>query len=137
VPGETGGRRRWVFLPLLTRIRFERLKLPVLTHVLATINAAGLSLAVTDLDHWLETRVSATIDPFTPQRFLIPAQALKAAKQGDKKSSAHFAVATTPDDTTLALTVSCGNYCVLMPCRGVAVLRRMPRASRRPSSSGS
>jgi hypothetical protein len=45
---------------LLTRIHFERLKLPVLTHVLATIDAAGLTLAVSDLDHWLETRLPAT-----------------------------------------------------------------------------
>ena len=76
---------------LLTRIRFERLNLPVLTHVLATIDAAGLTLAVTDLDHWLETRIPATIDPFTPGRFLIPADALKAAARGDKGSAAHFA----------------------------------------------
>ena len=40
---------------LLTRLRFERFTLPVLTHVLATIDNAGLTLAVTDLDHWLET----------------------------------------------------------------------------------
>ena len=51
---------------LLTRLKFERFTLPVLTHVLATIDNAGLTLAVTDLDHWLETRVPATIDPFTP-----------------------------------------------------------------------
>ena len=55
---------------LLTRIRFERLKLPVLNHVLATVDAAGLSLAATDLDHWLETRLPAVIDPFAPARFL-------------------------------------------------------------------
>ncbi len=44
---------------LLTRIPFARLKLPVLTHILATVDAAGLTLAVTDLDHWLETRIPA------------------------------------------------------------------------------
>jgi len=54
---------------LLTRIHFERLKLPVLTHVLATIDAAGLTLAVTDLDHWLETRLPATIDRTLPNGF--------------------------------------------------------------------
>jgi DNA polymerase-3 subunit beta len=98
---------------LLTWIRFERLKLPVLTHVLATIDAAGLSFAVTDLDHWLETRVPATIDPFQPVRFLIPAEALKAATRGDKKSSAQFAYTTTADGTTLTLTVSCGGMNVV------------------------
>jgi DNA polymerase-3 subunit beta len=93
---------------LLTRLRFERLKLPVLNHVLATVDAAGLSLAVTDLDHWLETRLPAVIEPFAPGRFLIPADALKAAARGDKRARAHFAFATTAEGTTLTLTVPCG-----------------------------
>lgn len=92
---------------LLTRLRFERFALPVLTHVLATIDAAGLSLAVTDLDHWLETRVTAIIGPSPLARFLIPAEALKVAARGDKGSSAHFAYQTTADGTTLTLTTSC------------------------------
>lgn len=92
---------------LLTQLRFERFTLPVLTHVLATIDTAGLTLAVTDLDHWLETRVPATIDPFTPGRFLIPAEALKAAARGDKGSSAHFAFAETTDGISLTLTTYC------------------------------
>jgi DNA polymerase-3 subunit beta len=92
---------------LLTRLRFERFTLPVLTHVLATIDAAGLSLTVTDLDHWLETRVTAIIGPSPLGRFLIPAEALKVAARGDKGSSAHFAYAETADGTTLTLTTSC------------------------------
>jgi DNA polymerase III sliding clamp (beta) subunit (PCNA family) len=76
---------------LLTRLRFERLTLPIINHVLATIDPAGLSLAVTDLDHWLETRIPATINPFAYARFLIPAEALKVATRGDKGSDAHFA----------------------------------------------
>jgi DNA polymerase-3 subunit beta len=92
---------------LLTRLRFERFTLPVLTHVLATIDVAGLSLAVTDLDHWLETRVTAIIGPSPLGRFLIPAEALKVAARGDKGSSAHFAYAETADGTTLTLTTSC------------------------------
>ena len=92
---------------LLTRLRFERFTLPVLTHVLATIDNAGLTLAVTDLDHWLETRVPAITDPFTPGRFLIPAEALKAAARGDKGSSAHFAFADTIAGITVTLTTSC------------------------------
>jgi hypothetical protein len=91
---------------LLTRIRTGRFTLPVLTHILATIDKAGLTLAVTDLDHWLETRVHVTIDPFAPGRFLIPAEALKAATQGDRNSSARFACETT-DGTTLTLTAIC------------------------------
>ena len=92
---------------LLTRLRFERFTLPALTHVLATIDNAGLTLAVTDLDHWLETRIPATIEPFTPGRFLIPADALKAAARGDKVSAAHFADTEDADGITLTLTTSC------------------------------
>ncbi|MEI6607965.1 MAG: transposase, partial [Verrucomicrobiota bacterium] len=99
---------------LLTRIHFERLKLPVLTHVLATIDAAGLTLAVTDLDHWLETRLPATITPFSPEstRFLIPAAALAAAARGDQGSSVQFECPAKPDPNKpaikLKLTVTCG-----------------------------
>ncbi|MEI7911844.1 MAG: hypothetical protein WCK77_19610 [Verrucomicrobiota bacterium] len=71
---------------LLTRIHFERLKLPVLTHVLATIDAAGLTLAVSDLDHWLETRLPASTQTPDVTRFLIPAAAIAAAARGDKGS---------------------------------------------------
>ena len=95
---------------LLTRIHFERLKLPVLTHVLATIDAAGLTLAVTDLDHWLETRLPATIDHTPPDitRFLIPAAALAAAARGDQGSSVQFECLSTPGNILLKLTASCG-----------------------------
>ena len=93
---------------LLTRIRFERLKLPVLNHVLATVDAAGLTLAVTDLDHWLETRIAATINPDAPGRFLIPAAALAAAVRGDKKSTVRFDTSGTADTPGLKLTVTCG-----------------------------
>ena len=95
---------------LLTRIHFERLKLPVLSHVLATIDAAGLTLAVSDLDHWLETRLSAVIDPLEPTRFLIPAAALAAAARGDKGGSVQFECTSTPDQNhpMLKLTVTCG-----------------------------
>jgi hypothetical protein len=98
---------------LLTRIHFERLTLPVLSHVLATVDAAGLTLAVTDLDHWLETRIQAVIDPFAPGRFLIPADALKAAARGDKRSHAHFAFTNPPEGPTLTLTVPCGGMNVV------------------------
>ena len=97
---------------LLTRIHFERLKLPVLTHVLATIDAAGLTLAVTDLDHWLETRLPATIDHTPPDitRFLIPAAALAAAARGDQGSSVQFECPATsdPNKPVLKLSVICG-----------------------------
>jgi DNA polymerase III sliding clamp (beta) subunit (PCNA family) len=108
---------------LLTRLHFERLKLPVLTHVLATIDAAGLTLAVSDLDHWLETRIPATINPTQPTqptkpvktdhgtaRFLIPAAALAAAARGDKGGSVQFDCPgdPDPDHPVLKLTITCG-----------------------------
>jgi DNA polymerase-3 subunit beta len=97
---------------LLTRIRFERLKLPVLNHVLATLDAAGLTLAVSDLDHWLETRIPASIHPNATARFLIPAAALTAAARGDKGGTVQFDCTDTPDSDPekplLKLTVTCG-----------------------------
>ena len=109
---------------LLNRVRFERLKLPVLNHVLATLDAAGLTLAVTDLDHWLETRIPASIHPTQPTkliqsepgtetgstRFLIPAAALTAAARGDKGGTVQFDCPDTPDPKkpVLKLTVTCG-----------------------------
>ena len=108
---------------LLTRIHFERLKLPVLTHVLATIDAAGLTLAVTDLDHWLETRLPATIDRSQPDvtRFLISATALAVAARGDKGSTVQFECQATPDPEkpVLKVTVTCGKMpveSVYQPC---------------------
>lgn len=117
---------------LRTRIRFERHKLPVLTHILATVDAAGLSLAVTDLDHWLETRLSPVVEPFAPARFLIPADALKAAGGGDKRSRAHFAFADTPEGPTLTLTVPCGGMNVV----SVHHLEPVAEFPERPSVEG-
>ncbi|MBN8459828.1 MAG: hypothetical protein J0M04_18515 [Verrucomicrobia bacterium] len=117
---------------LLTRIRFARLSLPVLNHVLATVDAAGLTLAVTDLDHWLETRLPAVIEPFAPGRFLIPAEALKAAAAGDKHSHAHFVFEDTPDGPKLTLTVPCSGM------NAVSVHRPEPadQFPARPSAGG-
>ena len=72
--------------------------------MLATIDKAGLTLAVTDLDHWLETRVTASIDPFTPGRFLIPAEALKAAARGDKGSSRNVIPGNLPQSVIIPET---------------------------------
>jgi len=97
---------------LLTRIPFARLKLPALTHVLATIDAAGLSLAVTDLDHWLEIRLPATLPSHAPASFLIPAEALAAAARADRGSSARLEISGDPENPVLRLTVSCGGMAV-------------------------
>jgi DNA polymerase III sliding clamp (beta) subunit (PCNA family) len=121
---------------LLTRIHFERLKLPVLTHVLATIDAAGLTLAVSDLDHWLETRLPATINPFPPEstRFLIPAAALAAAARGDQGSSVQFECPAKPDPKkpVLKLTVICGK----MPVETVYQTEPASGFTERPAIQG-
>lgn len=93
---------------LLTRLHFERLKLSVLNHVLATISPAGLSLAVTDLDHWLETWLPGSIHSDEARRFLIPSQALAAAVKGDKGSTVRIEWGDDPEKPTLRLTVTCG-----------------------------
>ncbi len=48
---------------LLSRIRHPRTTLPVLTHILATLDATGITLAITDLDRWLETRIDTSSGP--------------------------------------------------------------------------
>ncbi|MEI7910652.1 MAG: DNA polymerase III subunit beta [Verrucomicrobiota bacterium] len=97
---------------LLTRILFGDAKLPVHSHVLATVDAAWLTLAVTDLDHWLETRIPVTVTPDAPRRFLIPAAAIVAASRGDKGSSVTFDTTGTAEFPALRLTVTCGGMSV-------------------------
>ncbi len=69
---------------LLSRIRYSRATLPVLTHVLATLDATGISLVVTDLDRWLETRTAIPAGADTPESFLIPPDVMKAMTRADK-----------------------------------------------------
>jgi len=45
---------------ILTRLGFERLKSPLLTHVLVTVEDGTMILAVTDGVHWLESRIPDT-----------------------------------------------------------------------------
>ena len=84
----------------------------VLNHVLATVDAAGLVLVVTDLDHCLDTRIPATISPEATARFLIPAAAIAAAVRGDKGSSVTLDTSGTSDNSTLKLVVTCGGMLV-------------------------
>ena len=55
---------------LFGKLKHLRCKLPVLNHLLLTAGQNGIHLAATDLDHWLETRVSD--EGFEAARFLIP-----------------------------------------------------------------
>lgn len=90
---------------LLTRIRFDRLTLPVLRNVLVTVNNSGITLAVTDLDHWLETRIPVSINPTEYGSFLIPGAALATAVQADKGSAVGFDCQGTAEKPVLKLTV--------------------------------
>jgi len=67
---------------LFTRLKHLRCKLPVLTHLMLTADEKGIRLAATDLDHWLETRISDL--PVEPTSFLIPPAAMEAACRADK-----------------------------------------------------
>ena len=93
---------------LLTRIRFEHAQRHVLSHVLATVDATGLTLAVTDLKHWLETRIPVTITPEASFRFLIPAAGMAAAIRGDKNSNVRLDTSGTAEIPALRLTVTRG-----------------------------
>lgn len=72
---------------LLGRVRFAQCKLPALNHIYARIDNTSITLAVSDLDHWLETRIPLQMSPDGPTEFLIPNEALTAAVKADKDSS--------------------------------------------------
>ena len=57
---------------LISRMRLTRLTLPVLTHILVTLDATGITLTATDLDRCLKTRKGLPAGPNTPECFLIP-----------------------------------------------------------------
>lgn len=59
---------------LFARLKHLRCKLPVLNHLLLTAGQNGIELAATDLDHWLETRISDL--PTDDACFLIPPAAV-------------------------------------------------------------
>jgi len=73
---------------LFARLKHLRCKLPVLNHLLLTAGQNGIHLAATDLDHWLETRISD--QPAKPACFLIPPAAIKPACRADKGTGVSF-----------------------------------------------
>jgi len=46
--------------------------------ILATPDASVITLAITNLNHWLETRADAVPESNDPVTFLIPARAMAA-----------------------------------------------------------
>jgi DNA polymerase III sliding clamp (beta) subunit (PCNA family) len=91
---------------LFGRLRHSRCKLPVLTHILVTADHQGTRLAVTDLDHWLETRISG--QPADPECFLIPAEAMEAACRADRGSVVAFNPSGGRRSRDLGLVVQSG-----------------------------
>lgn len=89
----------------LTRLRFERLQSPVLTHVLATLENGTMTLAVTDGIHWLESRIPKAATPDATARFLIPAKALAEAARGGKGKLVQLNFSDGPGRPLLEVTV--------------------------------
>ncbi len=73
---------------LFTKLRHQRKTLPVLNHILLTAGLDGIRLTVTDLDHWIETRVST--EASEPMSLLITPDAMDAACRADRGSIATF-----------------------------------------------
>ncbi len=99
-------------IKLLSRIRHPRTTLPVLTHVLATLNATGITLAITDLDRWLETRIDVPPCPLEPESFLIPPDAIKAMKQADRNTDIKLTCKGPRNRRELRLIMTCGGISV-------------------------
>lgn len=91
---------------LFGRLKHLRCKLPVLRHLLLTADHNGIHLAATDLDHWLETRISD--DACQPLRFLIPPEAMEAACRADRGSLVSFTEFGGRRKRDLGLTIRSG-----------------------------
>jgi DNA polymerase-3 subunit beta len=91
---------------LFARLKHLRCKLPVLNHVLLTAGQNGIELAATDLDHWLETRISDL--PTDDACFLIPPAAMEAACRADKGTQVSFTPTGGKRSRELRLTLTSG-----------------------------
>jgi DNA polymerase-3 subunit beta len=91
---------------LFSRLKHLRCKLPVLNHLLLTAGQNGTELAATDLDHWLETRISD--QPVEYACFLIPPAAMEAACRADKGTMVSFTEAGGKRSPQIRLTLTSG-----------------------------
>jgi DNA polymerase III sliding clamp (beta) subunit (PCNA family) len=91
---------------LFARLKHLRCKLPVLNHLLLTAGQNGIELAATDLDHWLETRISDL--PTDSACFLIPPAAMEAACRADKGTQVSFTPCGGKSSRELRLSLTCG-----------------------------
>lgn len=91
---------------LFGRMKHLRCKLPVLNHLLLTAGQDGIRLAATDLDHWLETRISDL--PTDYASFLIPPAAMEAACRADKGTQVSFTPCGGKRSRELRVTLTSG-----------------------------
>jgi DNA polymerase III sliding clamp (beta) subunit (PCNA family) len=91
---------------LFSRLKHLRCKLPVLNHLLLTAGQNGVELAATDLDHWLETRISD--QPTEYACFLIPPAAMEAACRADKGTEVTFTPSGGKRNPEIRLTLQSG-----------------------------
>ena len=92
---------------LFSRLKHLRCKLPVLNHLLLTAGQDGIQLAASDLDHWLETRISDL--PAEPESFLIPPAAMEAACRADKGTQVSFTPCGGKRSRELRVTLTSGD----------------------------
>ena len=97
---------------LLSRIRYTRSGIPIMTHILASLDANGISLAVSDLDRWLETRADVPPGPCNPEQFLIPSEAMAAAIRADKGTTVTFTLRGPRKRRELRVAANCGGIAV-------------------------
>jgi DNA polymerase III sliding clamp (beta) subunit (PCNA family) len=93
----------------LTRLRFEQLQSPVLTHVLATVEKGAITLAVTDGVHWLESRIPNATAPDANVRFLIPAKALEDGARSGRGKTVQLDFSDGPGKPLLQVKVMGGS----------------------------
>jgi DNA polymerase III subunit beta len=91
---------------LFGRLKHLRCKLPVLNHLLLTAGQNGIELAATDLDLWLETRISDL--PIDHASFLIPPAAMEAACRADKGTQVSFTPCGGKRSRELRVTLTSG-----------------------------
>jgi DNA polymerase III subunit beta len=91
---------------LFSRLKHLRCKLPVLNHLLLTAGHNGIQLAATDLDLWLETRISDL--PADSTCFLIPPATMEAACRADKGSLVSFTPGGGKRSREIRLTLTSG-----------------------------
>jgi|GEM_PF-1232387 len=97
---------------LLSRIRYTRAGIPIMTHILASLDAHGITLAVSDLDRWLETRTDVPPGPCNPEQFLIPVEAMAAATRADKGTTVAFTLRGPRKRRELRVVATCGGIAV-------------------------